>query len=198
MMASASGGSGFERSPAQAARSPRDCSKRSSSAVCSWAPVNPGDGGIASGEKKTGAWGFGQEGVDVALLPDIVDNDQCRLLRQRSLVLIDAGRLGVITLQLVSERLGYFAKGGDQIVFRFPAHGDPDDAVREGLLHNFAARERLGQHRLADSAAKEDYLRTIGIRLPRIPNGLVLKDPEGFVRQVREQIAAARARAGAR
>jgi len=82
--------------------------------------VNPGDGGIASGEKKTGAWGFGQEGVDVALLPDIVDNDQCRLLRQRSLVLIDAGRLGVITLQLVSERperLTDFAKRGDQIVF---------------------------------------------------------------------------------
>src|SRR5271165_249173 len=41
-------------------------------------------------------------------------------------------------------------------------------------------------------AAKEDHLRTIGVRLLRIPNGLVLEDPEGFVRQVREQIAATR------
>jgi len=40
-------------------------------------------------------------------------------------------------------------------------------------------------------AVKEDYLRTIGIRLLRIPNGLVLEDPEGFVRQVREQIVTA-------
>lgn len=39
-------------------------------------------------------------------------------------------------------------------------------------------------------AAKEDYLRTIGIRLLRVPNGLVLEDPEGFVRKVREHIAA--------
>jgi very-short-patch-repair endonuclease len=39
-------------------------------------------------------------------------------------------------------------------------------------------------------AAKEDYLRTIGIRLLRIPNGLVLEDPEGFVGKVREQIRA--------
>ena len=40
-------------------------------------------------------------------------------------------------------------------------------------------------------AAKEDYLGTIGVRLLRIPNGLVLEDPEGFVRQVREQIVTA-------
>ncbi|HTG59459.1 MAG TPA: endonuclease domain-containing protein [Terriglobia bacterium] len=39
-------------------------------------------------------------------------------------------------------------------------------------------------------AAKEDYLRTIGVHLLRIPNGLVLEDPEGFVRQVRERIEA--------
>jgi very-short-patch-repair endonuclease len=40
--------------------------------------------------------------------------------------------------------------------------------------------------------AKEDYLRTIGIHLLRIPNGLVLEDPEGFVRKVREHIGAVR------
>ena len=45
-------------------------------------------------------------------------------------------------------------------------------------------------------AAKEDYLRTIGIRLLRMPNGLVLEDPEGFVRKVREQIGTVRDRMG--
>ena len=46
-------------------------------------------------------------------------------------------------------------------------------------------------------AAKEDYLRMIGIRLLRIPNGLILEDPEGFVRKVREQIEVVRDRVGA-
>jgi len=38
---------------------------------------------------------------------------------------------------------------------------------------------------MGKDAAKEDYLRTLGIRLLRIPNGLVLEDPEGFVHKVR-------------
>ena len=38
-------------------------------------------------------------------------------------------------------------------------------------------------------AAKEDFLRTAGIRLLRIANGLVIEDPEDFVRKVREAIA---------
>jgi very-short-patch-repair endonuclease len=37
-------------------------------------------------------------------------------------------------------------------------------------------------------AAKEDYLRTVGISLLRIPNGLVVEDPEEFVRKVREAL----------
>jgi very-short-patch-repair endonuclease len=37
-------------------------------------------------------------------------------------------------------------------------------------------------------ASKEDYLKTLGISLLRIPNGLVLEDPEEFVRKVREAI----------
>ena len=39
-------------------------------------------------------------------------------------------------------------------------------------------------------AAKEDYLRTLGICLLRIPNGLVLGDPEEFVRKVQEALKA--------
>ena len=37
-------------------------------------------------------------------------------------------------------------------------------------------------------AAKEDYLRNLGIRLLRIPNDMVLEDPEEFVRKVRSVI----------
>jgi very-short-patch-repair endonuclease len=38
---------------------------------------------------------------------------------------------------------------------------------------------------MRNDASKEDYLRTQGISLLRIPNGLVLEDPEEFVRKVR-------------
>jgi len=41
-------------------------------------------------------------------------------------------------------------------------------------------------------AAKEEFSRAAGIRLLRMPNGLVLKDPEEFVRKVREATGAAR------
>ena len=37
-------------------------------------------------------------------------------------------------------------------------------------------------------AAKENHLRTLGIALLRIPNGLVLGDPEEFVRKVQEAL----------
>jgi very-short-patch-repair endonuclease len=49
----------------------------------------------------------------------------------------------------------------------------------DGSVHSQPTRMRR-------DAAKERHLRTLGIRLLRIPNGLVLKDPEGFVRKVRE------------
>jgi very-short-patch-repair endonuclease len=39
-------------------------------------------------------------------------------------------------------------------------------------------------------AAKEDYLKTLGISLLRIPNGLVLGHPEDFVRKVQEALKA--------
>ena len=39
-------------------------------------------------------------------------------------------------------------------------------------------------------AAKEEFFRAAGIRLVRIPNGLVLREPEEFVRKVREAVLA--------
>jgi hypothetical protein len=41
-------------------------------------------------------------------------------------------------------------------------------------------------------AAKEHYLRTLGIRLLQVPNGLMREDPERFVRKVWEQSGAVR------
>jgi very-short-patch-repair endonuclease len=37
---------------------------------------------------------------------------------------------------------------------------------------------------MCKDAAKEDYLRTLGIRLLRIPNAMVLEHPDEFVRKV--------------
>jgi very-short-patch-repair endonuclease len=34
--------------------------------------------------------------------------------------------------------------------------------------------------------AKDAYLRSIGIKVLRLPNGLVLEDPEAFVRKIRD------------
>jgi uroporphyrinogen-III synthase len=42
--------------------------------------------------------------------------------------------------------------------------------------------------KMRKDAAKEDYLRTTGIRLLHIPNGLVIQDPKEFLRKVREGI----------
>jgi uroporphyrinogen-III synthase len=46
----------------------------------------------------------------------------------------------------------------------------------------------LQPSQMRKDAAKEDYLRSLGIGLLRIPNGLVLEDAEEFVRKVREAI----------
>ncbi|HXX22636.1 MAG TPA: DUF559 domain-containing protein [Terriglobia bacterium] len=42
--------------------------------------------------------------------------------------------------------------------------------------------------RIRRDAAKEDCLRMLGISSLRLPNGLVLEDPEGYVGRVREAI----------
>ena len=47
-------------------------------------------------------------------------------------------------------------------------------------------------------AAKENYLRSLGIGLLRIPNRLVSEDPGEFVRKVREAIGAMMAEVGPR
>jgi len=47
-------------------------------------------------------------------------------------------------------------------------------------------------------AAKEDYWRSLGIGLLRIPNGLGLEDAEELVRKVREAMGVMMAQVGSR
>ena len=58
--------------------------------------------------------------------------------------------------------------------------------------HRLAIELDGGVHAQIDQmrkdAAKEDYLRTLGIRLSRIPNGMVLEYPGEFAREVVEAI----------
>ena len=64
-------------------------------------------------------------------------------------------------------------------------------ATRE---HRLAIELDGGVHSQIDQmrkdAAKEDYLRTLGIRLMRIPNAMVLEHPDEFVHKVLETIGA--------
>jgi very-short-patch-repair endonuclease len=72
--------------------------------------------------------------------------------------------------------------------------------IENGVLDFYCFEHRLaieldgGVHSQIDQmrkdAVKEDYLRTLGIRLLRIPNAMVLKHPDEFVREV---VAAIRA-----
>ena len=58
--------------------------------------------------------------------------------------------------------------------------------------HRLAIEVDGGVHsqpsQMQKDAAKQDYLRTLGINLLRIPNGLVVEDPEEFVPKVRQAI----------
>src|SRR5208282_5872350 len=66
--------------------------------------------------------------------------------------------------------------------------------LENGVLDFYCFQHRLaleldgGVHAQIDQmrkdAAKEDYLRTLGIRLLRIPNAMVLEHPDEFVRKV--------------
>ena len=72
--------------------------------------------------------------------------------------------------------------------------------IPNGVLDFYCFEHRLaieldgGVHSQIDQmrkdAAKEDYLRTVGIRLLRIPNAMVLEHPDQFVREVLVAIGA--------
>ncbi|MGA2987390.1 MAG: endonuclease domain-containing protein [Terriglobia bacterium] len=70
--------------------------------------------------------------------------------------------------------------------------------IERGVLDFYCFEHRLaleldgGVHsqvaQMRKDAGKEDYLRTLGIRLLRIPNAMVLEHPDEFVRGVVEAI----------
>ena len=72
--------------------------------------------------------------------------------------------------------------------------------IENGVLDFYCFEHRLaieldgGVHAQIDQmrkdAAKEDYLRTLGIRLLRIPNAMVMEHQDEFVREVVEAIRA--------
>ena len=74
--------------------------------------------------------------------------------------------------------------------------------IENGVLDFYCFEHRLaieldgGVHSQIDQmrkdAAKEDYLRTLGIRLLRIPNAMVLEHPDEFVREVVDAIGGGR------
>ena len=78
--------------------------------------------------------------------------------------------------------------------------------IENGVLDFYCFEHRLaieldgGVHSQIDQmrkdASKEDYLRTIGIQLLRIPNAMVLEHPDEFVRAVLNAIATAAKEAG--
>jgi len=77
--------------------------------------------------------------------------------------------------------------------------------TEKGVLDFYCFEHRLaieldgGVHSQIDQmrkdAVKEDYLRTLGIRLLRIPNLMVLEHPDEFVREVLKAIKASRGKA---
>ena len=76
--------------------------------------------------------------------------------------------------------------------------------LESGVLDFYCFEHRLaieldgGVHsqieQMRRDAAKEDYLRTLGIRLLRIPNAMVLEHPDEFVRKVLEAMGTAEER----
>jgi|SRR5271157_388042 len=66
--------------------------------------------------------------------------------------------------------------------------------IESGVLDFYGFEHRLGIEldggvhaqidQMRKDAAQEDYLRTLGIRLLRIPNAMVLEHPDEFVREV--------------
>ena len=84
--------------------------------------------------------------------------------------------------------------------YRFSAKSRRQFGIENGVLDFYCFEYRLaieldgGVHsqigQMRKDAAKEDHLRTLGIRLLRIPNAMVLEHPDEFVRKVLETIGA--------
>jgi very-short-patch-repair endonuclease len=96
--------------------------------------------------------------------------------------------------QTEAEKAAWYLLRGRRLRARFRRQ----HPIGNGVVDFFCREHRLaieldgGVHsqpsQMRKDALREDYFRGLGIRLVRLPNGLVLKDPEGFLRKVREWI----------
>ena len=95
-----------------------------------------------------------------------------------------------------AERAAWYLLRGRRLGAKFRRQCRIQDWVVDFYCfeHRLAIELDGGVHsqpsQMRKDASKEDYLRTLGISLLRIPNGLVLGDPQEFVRTVREAIEA--------
>jgi very-short-patch-repair endonuclease len=94
--------------------------------------------------------------------------------------------------QTDAERAAWHLLRGRRLALKFR---------RQYPIDNYVADFFCSEHRLAieldgnvhsqpsqarKDSSKDAYLRSLGIRVLRMPNGLVLEDPEGFIQKVRE------------
>jgi very-short-patch-repair endonuclease len=94
--------------------------------------------------------------------------------------------------QTEAEKAAWYLLRGQRLGAKFRRQCRIDNWVVDFYCFEYRLAIELdgGVHsqssQMRQDAAKEDYLRTLGIRLLRIPNRLVLEAAEEFVRKVRE------------
>ena len=97
--------------------------------------------------------------------------------------------------QTEAERTAWYLLRGRKLGAKFRRQCRIEDWVVDFYCfeHRLAIELDGGVHsqpgQMRKDAAKEDYLRTTGIKLLRIQNGLVIQDPQAFLRKVREAMA---------
>jgi uroporphyrinogen-III synthase len=97
--------------------------------------------------------------------------------------------------QTEAERTAWYLLRGRKLGAKFRRQCRIEDWVVDFYCfeHRLAIELDGGVHsqpgQMRKDAAKEDYLRTTGIKLLRIQNGLVIQDPQEFLRKVREAMA---------
>jgi very-short-patch-repair endonuclease len=96
--------------------------------------------------------------------------------------------------QTEAEKAAWYLLRGQRLGAKFRRQCRIENRVVDFYCfeHRLAVELDGGVHsqvsQMRKDASKEDYLRTLGTSMLRIPNGLVLEDPVEFVRKVREAI----------
>jgi len=99
---------------------------------------------------------------------------------------------GLRRSQTEAEKAAWYLLRGRRVGVKFRRQSRIDKWVVDFFCfeHRLAIELDGGVHsqpnQVWKDAAKEDHLRTLGIRVLRVPNRMVLEDPEAFVRKVRQ------------